>query len=70
MKKTTSMKRDNIKNCLSSAATKTLGYRKSIKEEWLTQDTWALISERKKIKSKILDCRDIPELITIQVLQG
>lgn len=40
---------DYIKDCFTSAATDTLGYRKSVKEEWITSDTWTLISERKKI---------------------
>lgn len=53
---------DNIKDCFTSAATDTLGYRKSVKEEWITSDTWTLISERKKIRSKILDCKDNTEM--------
>ncbi len=41
---------DNIKDCFTSAATDTLGYRKSVKEEWITSDTWTLISERSDLK--------------------
>lgn len=46
----------------SSAASDTLGYRKSAKEEWITLDTWTLILERKKIRSKILDCKNNTEM--------
>jgi hypothetical protein len=53
---------ENIRDCITSAATETLGYRKNVKEEWLTSETWNLISERKKIKSKMLDCEDSPGL--------
>ena len=42
-----------------------LGYRKSAKEECLSADTWNLISETKKIRSKILDCKESPELETL-----
>lgn len=49
---------DNIKDCLTSAATNTLEYRKSVEEEWITSDTWTLISKRKKIRSTVLDCKD------------
>ena len=41
---------DNIRDCLTSAATEKLGFRKSVKEEWLSADTWNLISERKRIR--------------------
>lgn len=53
---------DNIKECFTSAASDTLGYRKSAKEEWITLDTWTLILERKKIRSKILDCKNNTEM--------
>jgi hypothetical protein len=43
---------ENIRDCFTSAATETLGYRKNVKEEWLTSETWNLTSER-KIKSKM-----------------
>jgi hypothetical protein len=53
---------EKIRDCFTSTATETLGYRKNVKEEWLTSETWNLISERKKIKSKMLDCEDSPGL--------
>jgi hypothetical protein len=30
---------ENIRDCFTSAATETLGYRKNVKEEWLTSET-------------------------------
>ena len=47
---------------LLRAATEKLGFRKSVKEEWLSSDTWDLISERKRIRSKMLYCKESPEL--------
>ena len=48
----------NIKDCITLTETEILGYRKSMKEEWLSSSTWRFISERKKIKSKIINSKD------------
>ena len=36
---------------------KILGYRRSKKEEWITQQTWSLIDERKEVKNKLLNAK-------------
>lgn len=53
---------DNIKDCFIFVVIDILGYRKSVKEEWIILDIWILILERKKIRFKILDCKDNIEM--------
>lgn len=50
----------NIKDSLTSAVAKTLGY--GVKEKWIKSDTWILISERKKIRSNNFHCKDNTEM--------
>lgn len=46
---------NNIKDSLTSAVAKTLGY--GVKEKWIKSDTWILISEIKKIRSNNFHCK-------------
>ena len=40
---------------MNDSAAETIGHRKSVKAEWLTDDTWSIIEERKQAKQKLLD---------------
>ncbi|XP_055997977.1 uncharacterized protein LOC130047325 [Ostrea edulis] len=48
---------DTIKETYVETAAKTLGYRTKKNKEWLTSDTWERISERKKLKQKIISTK-------------
>jgi len=47
---------------MREAGEKVLGHKKRPKEEWISQDTWAKISERKKIKARVLNTKS-PRLL-------
>ena len=40
---------------IQEAGDNTLGYRKTQKEEWISQLTWKAIEDRKQIKKRALD---------------
>ena len=46
---------ESMKSCYEEVAESTIGYRPKLNDEWLSQKTWDLIAERKKIKSQLLD---------------
>lgn len=57
---------NNIKDNFCSTASRTLGYRKKENKEWLSDETWKKIDERKKIKSKLLNPMSETNLETLK----
>ena len=44
---------DRMKTCVNETAEEVIGKRRGTrKEQWITQDTWKLIDERKEVKCK------------------
>ena len=48
---------DSFNTAMKEAAKETIGYRKSTKNEWLSDDTWKSIEERRQIKKQLLDSK-------------
>ncbi|KAK3515143.1 hypothetical protein QTP70_007459 [Hemibagrus guttatus] len=48
---------DSFNKALKEAAEETIGYRKNVKTEWISNDTWKTIEERRQIKKKLLDSK-------------
>ena len=51
---------ESIKLCFHNAAKATIGYRKSPKDQWLSDQTWELIETRKKVKASLIQ-RQTPD---------
>ena len=47
----------SFNQAMKEAAEETIGYRKSAKTEWLSNDTWKAIEERRLVKKKLLDSK-------------
>ena len=43
----------NVKKAFCGAAVKVLGYRKREKKEWISEETWGKVKERKELKGKL-----------------
>jgi sorting nexin-29 len=48
---------EGFNQAMQEAGEKVLGYRKRQKEEWISQETWSRISERKEIKKRLLTAK-------------
>jgi hypothetical protein len=59
---------DSFNKAMKEAAEETIGYRKSTKTEWISNDTWKTIEERRQIKKKLLDTKSprLKEQVSIQ----
>jgi hypothetical protein len=55
----------NIKNCYHEAAKETIGYKKKERKEWIGNETWSKIEERKLLRQKVINESD---LVTKRVL--
>ncbi|XP_071145171.1 craniofacial development protein 2-like [Mytilus edulis] len=50
---------ENIKQVYQETAEKTIVFRRKNDKQWLTQDTWTIIDERRKIKEKVLNTKSL-----------
>ncbi|KAL3877700.1 hypothetical protein ACJMK2_035366 [Sinanodonta woodiana] len=46
---------DNVNKAMKEAGEEVLGYRNNRKTEWISEETWTRIEERKQIKKRLFD---------------
>ena len=46
---------NNIKECYQKSAEEVIGFKKKERKEWISDDTWNLIEERKTMREKVLN---------------
>ena len=52
-----------LKETYNQVAKETIGHKKRPKDEWLSDQTWTLIEERRKLKHRLLDDGDNSDTI-------
>ena len=48
---------DSFNKTMTEVAEATLGYRRSTKSEWISEDTWKAIEGRRRLKKRLLDAK-------------
>ena len=53
----TAMTIDSFNNTILETAKECIGFRKKIRKEWMTENTWNAIEERKRIRNRMLNAK-------------